>query len=79
MNEAHEELKEDLFALIEKYSSMLPKYQLGYDLIKLSVKLLMDVAPKHKIAIDTIRMATDAGLMWHVEERKEQNKERHYE
>lgn len=79
MNDEHNELQEDLLALIDKHSSILPKHRLGYELIKLSVKMLMDLAPRHKIAIDTIRMATDEGLMWHVEERKDQNKGRHYE
>ncbi len=50
-------------------------HQLGYHLIEFSVKTLMDLAPRHKIALETIRIATEEGIKWHVEERGDKHHE----
>lgn len=70
MNSAINEIQEDFNALIEKYSELLPAYQLSFELISLSVKHLMDIAPKHKVALETIKIATEEGIRIHVEQKK---------
>ncbi len=76
MNIKHavEELRQEYLALAKKYSQIMPCYEFGYAVIQLSVKMLMDEAPRHKIALETIRVATEEGIKWHVEERANQNK-----
>lgn len=74
IEKAREEFWEDYLALAEKYSEIMPGYEFGYALIQFSVKMLMDEAPRHKIALETIRVATEEGIKWHVEERAQQNK-----
>lgn len=74
INEAREELWNDFLALAEKYDTLLPAHELGYALIQFSTKMLMDLAPRHKIALETIRVATEEGIKWHVDERAAQNK-----
>ncbi len=66
------ELLEDYLSLAEKYDQFLPCYEFGHALIQLSVKMLMDCAPRHGIALETIKIATEAGIKWHVEERSDQ-------
>jgi hypothetical protein len=68
MSEGQQELWEDYRALADKYSLM-PGYEFGYLLIQFSVKMLMDTAPRHRIALETIKVATEEGIKWHVEER----------
>ncbi len=77
MNTKHavEELRKDYLLLAKKYGDLMPCYEFGYALIQFSVKMLMDEAPRHKIALETIRVATEEGIKWHVEERANQNKE----
>ncbi len=74
IEESRRELWEDYQALLEKYSELMPCYEFGYALIQFSVKMLMDEAPRHKIALETIRVATEEGIKWHVEERAKQNR-----
>ena len=73
-DKAREELWEDYLALAEKYNDLLPPQDFGFALIQLSVKLLMDLAPRHGVALETIKVATEEGIKWHVEERAKQNK-----
>lgn len=68
-NTGREELWEDYLALAEKYSDLLPAHEFGFALIQLSVKMLMDIAPRHMVALETIKIATEEGIKWHVEER----------
>ena len=70
-NKAKEELWEDYLALSEKYSDLLPAHEFGFGLIQLSVKMLMDIAPRHGVALETIKIATEEGIKWHVEERSQ--------
>ncbi len=74
VEEARKELYYDYLCLAEKFDQLLPSYEFGFCLIKISTKMLMDTAPRHKIALETIRIATEEGIKWHVEERAEQNK-----
>ena len=74
MNSAIEEIQEDFNALIEKYSELLPAYEIGFELISLSVKHLMDIAPKHKIALETIKLATEEGIKLHVAQKTKEIK-----
>ena len=73
-NEAKRELWEDYFALAEKYSELLPAHDFCFALIQLSVKTLMDLAPRHGVALETIKIATEEGIKWHVEERAKEGK-----
>lgn len=75
-NNAKEELWEDYLALAEKYSGIMAAHEFGFALIQLSVKMLMDLAPRHMVALETIRIATEEGIKWHVEERAQQQKEK---
>lgn len=77
--EARKELWEDYLALTEKYRELMPVHEFGYKLIEISVKMLMDIAPRHGIALETIKQATEEGIKWHVEEREKQNKVGNYE
>ncbi len=70
-NEGRKELWEDYLALAEKYNDIMPAHEFGFSLIQLSVKMLMDLAPRHGIALETIKLATEEGIKWHVEERAE--------
>lgn len=74
IEKAREELWQDYLALAEKFDQLMPGYEFGYALIQFSVKMLMDTAPRHKIALETIRVATEEGIKWHVEERALLNK-----
>lgn len=65
-----QDLWEDYLALCEKYRHTMPVYEFGYQLIKFNTKMLMDTAPRHKVALDTIKTATEEGIKWHVEERR---------
>lgn len=76
-NKAKEELWEDYLALAEKYTDLMPAHDFGFALIQLSVKMLMDLAPRHMVALETIRIATEEGIKWHVEERAKQGKGGH--
>lgn len=78
-NNAKEELWEDYLALAEKYRDIMPMHDFGFGLIQLSVKMLMDLAPRHMVALETIRIATEEGIKWHVEERAKQNKRGNHE
>lgn len=69
IEKAREELWEDYLALAEKYNPMMPGYEFGFALIQFSVKMLMDTAPRHGVALETIKVATEEGIKWHVEER----------
>jgi len=71
---AIQKLHEDLNKLAEKYSERLQVYEFGYVGIEYCVKMLMDMAPRHAVALETIKLATEAGIKWHVEERAEQTK-----
>jgi len=68
------ELFEDFENIKEKYMNVMKSHELAYLLIQLSVKMLMDIAPRHKIALETIRVATEEGIKWHVEERTKQKR-----
>lgn len=74
LEEAKKELWIDYLDLAEKFDQLMPSYEFGYSMIIFSTKMLMDIAPRHKIALETIRIATEEGIKWHVEERAEQNK-----
>ncbi len=67
--EANKELWEDYLSLAEKYNDLMPCYEFGFSLIRFTVKMLMDTAPRHGIALETIKVATEEGIKWHVEER----------
>lgn len=67
---AVEELIADYAALEEKFGRLLPIHEFGYVLIRLAVKRLMDEAPRHMVALETIKTATEAGIKQHVEEKE---------
>lgn len=46
----------------------MPIYEFGFGMIQFASKMLMDCAPRHKVALETIRVATEEGIKWHVEE-----------
>lgn len=71
LNKTLRELHIDYWNLAEKYSDRLECYEFGYALIQLNVKLLMDNAPRHGVALETIKTATESGIKWHVEEREQ--------
>ncbi len=66
---SREDLWQDFLAVCEKYDMLLPAHEISYLLIEASVKMLMDIAPRHGIALETIKTATEEGIKWHVEER----------
>lgn len=68
------ELKKDMEMLKSSYENRLPIYEFGYIGIGYLVKILMDSAPRHGVALETIKVATEEGIKWHVEERAEQTK-----
>lgn len=68
IEQAREELFEDYLALCEKYRDLMPVYEFGFAMIQFASKMLMDCAPRHKVALETIRVATEEGIKWHVEE-----------
>lgn len=74
IEEAREKLFKDFEALQAKYRDLIPIYEFGYAMIQISTKLLMDKAPRHMVALETIRVATEEGIKWHVKERAEQQK-----
>lgn len=76
IEEAIQELRKEYVALEEKYSGIMPNYEFGYAMIRYSVKMLMDEAPRHGIALATIKVATEEGIKWHVEERAKRKKEK---
>lgn len=41
--------------------------------------MLMDNAPSHKLALETIRQATEEGIKWHVKECALNNKGSNHE
>lgn len=61
------DLEKDYLQLLEKYTKLMPAYIVNYNLIKISVKQLMDEAPRHRIALETIKLATEEGIKEHVE------------
>lgn len=73
LNKALTELRKDYICLQSKYLAIMPNYEFGYALIRYAVKMLMDEAPRHGIALETIKVATEEGIKWHVEERVKQN------
>ena len=73
IEKARAELRKDYLALAEKFNKLMPMYEFNYALITFSVKMLMDLAPRHMVALETIRMATEEGIKWHVEGRAKQN------
>lgn len=75
-NNTKEELCEDYLALAEKYRDIMPMHDFGFGLIQLSVKMLMDIAPRHGVALKTIKIATEEGIKWHVEERAKQGEKK---
>ncbi len=75
IEDARKELWEDYLTLAEKYDQLMPAYEFGFALIQFTTKMLMDMAPKHGIALETIRVATEEGIKWHVEEGAEERKE----
>lgn len=70
IGEAREQLWEDYLSLCDKYKDLLPVYEVGFALIQFNVKMLLDCAPRHLVAIDTVRAATESGIMWHVEDKQ---------
>ena len=68
IQQAREELYEDYLALCEKYRDEMPVYEFGFAMIQFASKMLMDCAPRHKVALETIKVATEEGIKWHVEE-----------
>lgn len=70
---ARQDLWTDYLNLAEKYDKLMPGYEFGFALIQFTVKMLMDIAPRHGVAIETIRAATEQGISWHVEEKKAQS------
>ena len=68
MHAGREELIEDYNALKDKYIDILEAHELCFALIQLSVKTLMDIAPRHGIAMETVKLATEAGINWHIEQ-----------
>jgi hypothetical protein len=61
-------------ALVKKYQEKIGLERVHYALIMLSAKRLFDLAPRHRMALEAIRVAVEEGIKWHVEE-KERNHE----
>lgn len=72
-------LWEDYVKLKDRHSILIPCYEFGYSLIQWNVKMLMDNAPNHKLALETIRQATEEGIKWHVKEYALNNKGSNHE
>ena len=77
LDEARQELFEDYLALCEKYKDLMPFYEFGFGMIQFASKMLMDCAPRHKVALKTIKVATEEGIKWHVEELNKKGKKPH--
>ena len=75
MEACRKALFERYFDLCEDFQEVMPPYEFGYALIEITVKMLMDTAPGHKVALETIRVATESGIKWHIEEREEKKGE----
>ena len=74
VQQGRKDLWEDYLSLCEKYQDSLPVYEFGFAMIQFSTKLLMDSAPRHRVALDTIKAATEEGIKWHVEDRAKKEK-----
>jgi len=74
IEESREMLFKEYFALQTKFDKIMPLYEFGYAMIQISTKMLMDNAPRHMVALETVRVATEEGIKWHVMERAEQQK-----
>jgi hypothetical protein len=61
------ELWQDFLDLVEKYQNRMSGQAFGYAMIKYNTKLILDIAPTHAVAHETIKFATEEGIMWHVE------------
>lgn len=61
------ELWDDFLALCSKNENKMSMHAFGYAMIKYNTKMLLDIAPTHAIAHETIRLATEEGILWHVE------------
>ena len=72
---ARHELFNDYLDLCEKYQEALPVYEFGFAMIQFASKMLMDTAPRHQVALDTIKAATEEGIKWHVEQKQEKEGE----
>lgn len=69
--EKHKEaLWDDYIELCHKYRDLMEIYEFGYSMVMFNTKLIMDSAPRHRVALETIRVATEDGIRWHVEEKK---------
>lgn len=71
---ALQDLLEDYKALKEKYEYVLHSHEFNFAMIQISVKTLMDEAPRHGIALETIKRATEEGIKWHVEYKNKEGK-----
>lgn len=71
IEQAINELWQDYLALIENYKDKLPGYEIGYALIRFSTRMLMDIAPTHQLASETIEAAIEQGIKWHMQEKME--------
>lgn len=74
IEKVRELLLEDYADLRKKYEKLMPNYEFGYAMIQFSTKMLMDEAPRHMVALETVRVATEEGIKWHVLERAKQQK-----
>ncbi len=66
-NNAKKQLFEDYKALCERYKKEMAIYEFGFSLVQFATKTLMDSAPTHGVALETIKVATEEGIRWHVE------------
>lgn len=73
MSNTVQNLYKDYLELIEKHSQHMPAYAVNYNLIKLAVKQLLDESPRHRIALETIKLATEDGIKCHVESVKKKS------
>lgn len=74
IEEAKRLLFEDYDKMLRRYEKVMPVYEFGYAMIQVSTKMLMDRAPRHMVALETVRVATEEGIKWHVTEKAKNKK-----
>ena len=68
-----ERLLQDYENLLQKYEGILKAQEFAFSMLQFATKTLMDLAPRHKVALKTIALATEEGIRWHVEEKQKKN------
>jgi len=70
LEEAHKELYGAYLQLCKQFEEKMPVWEFGFGLIRLASKMLLDSAPSHDTAFNTISRAVHEAEKWYKEESK---------